>query len=124
MFKFSSLFIFYSQSFLDLEYAILEVGVEETTTVENKNIYKFSHRKIHPRKKKKRKREANCAETKIQQLTTAESFQPPCKIASLAEPMPSPCYKVTFYQHFQTLHQVLTLYQMRNRLNTLRDVKR
>ena len=84
-FKSSSLFIFCSQSFLDLEYAILEVGVDETTTVENKNIYKFSHGKIHPRKKKKRKREANCAETKIQQSTTAESFQPPRKIASLAE---------------------------------------
>ena len=38
--------------------------------------------------------------------------------------VPSPCYKVTFYQHFQTLHQVLTLYQMQNRLNTVRDVKR
>lgn len=81
----SRIYGLYAKSFLDLEYAILEVGVDETTTVENKNIYKFSHGKIHPRKKKKRKREANCAETKIQQSTTAESFQPPRKIASLAE---------------------------------------
>ena len=79
IFPFSA-FFFFSQSFLDLEYAFLEVTTEEPTKVEQKNFYFIPPKKI----KKKKKRKMEISQLKTGLATKEEILQPASKVASLA----------------------------------------
>lgn len=77
----SRIYGLYAKSFLDLEYAFLEVTTEEPTKLERQI------RCITPQKRitKKKKRKLETCELKPKLPTNGETFEPVCKLATISE---------------------------------------
>lgn len=77
----SRIYGLYAKSFLDLEYAFLEVTTEEPTKLERQIRYVTPQERIT----KKKKRKLETCELKPKLPTNGETFEPVCKLATISE---------------------------------------